>query len=64
MKDVVPNDFMEEQTRGTNSIEQTPKDSGQPDYTTCTICGKKFDTPAEASKHVTIEHMQKGEIPQ
>lgn len=55
---------MEEQPRGMNSIDETLKDSRQPDYTICTICGKKFDTQAEASKHVTIEHMQKGEIPQ
>ena len=56
---------MEEQVRrDTNSRVEDIKDPKQADYTICSICGKKFDTPAEASKHVTIEHMQKGEIPQ
>jgi uncharacterized C2H2 Zn-finger protein len=27
----------------------------------CPICGKVFDSIAEAQKHMTIEHMQKGE---
>jgi hypothetical protein len=27
----------------------------------CPICGKEFDSIAEAQKHMTIEHMQKGE---
>lgn len=31
--------------------------------TKCSICGKTFDDIAEMQKHVTVEHMQKGEIP-
>ena len=27
----------------------------------CPICGKDFDSIAEAQRHMTIEHMQKGE---
>jgi hypothetical protein len=27
----------------------------------CPICGKVFDSIAEAQKHMTLEHMQKGE---
>ncbi len=29
----------------------------------CPICGKTFQSIAEMQKHLTIEHMQKGEIP-
>lgn len=29
----------------------------------CPICGKTFQSIAGMQKHLTIEHMQKGEIP-
>jgi hypothetical protein len=31
--------------------------------TSCPICGKRFDSIAEVQRHLTVEHMQKGEIP-
>ena len=55
---------MEDEVESIKSAEDQRKDSTKTDYTICPICGKKFDTPAEANKHVTIEHMQKGEIPE
>jgi hypothetical protein len=47
-----------------NSVDKQGNNETEPNYRVCSICGKEFDTPAEASKHMTIEHMQKGEIPQ
>ncbi len=32
--------------------------------TQCPVCRKKFDSVAEVQKHLTVEHMQKGEIPE
>ena len=55
---------MEGEAESIKSVEEQRKDPTNTDYTICPICGKKFDNPAEASKHVTIEHMQKGEIPE
>ncbi len=37
--------------------------SGEAREMQCPICRKTFQSIAEMQKHLTIEHMQKGEIP-
>jgi hypothetical protein len=32
------------------------------DSSTCELCGKKFSSFAEMQQHMTIDHMQKGDI--
>jgi uncharacterized C2H2 Zn-finger protein len=48
-----------------DSVESRSKGPAHRDAseTRCPICGKVFDTVAEKQKHLTVEHMQKGEIP-
>lgn len=33
------------------------------EYLTCRACGKKFDSLGDLQIHLTVEHMQKGDIP-
>jgi hypothetical protein len=32
------------------------------DSSTCKLCGKKFSSFAEMQQHMTVDHMQKGDI--
>lgn len=45
-----------------NDEDNKPASENSQD-TRCPVCGKKFDSVAEVQKHLTVEHMQKGEIP-
>jgi hypothetical protein len=33
------------------------------DSSRCKLCGAKFSSFAEMQQHMTVEHMQKGDIP-
>jgi hypothetical protein len=33
------------------------------DSSTCKLCGRRFSDFAEMQQHMTIDHMQKGDIP-
>jgi len=41
---------------------QPTSDSNKPPH--CRICGIKFDDMAKMQRHVMIEHMDKGDIPE
>jgi hypothetical protein len=32
------------------------------DSTVCKLCGKKFSSFAEMQQHMTVDHMQKGDV--
>ena len=37
-------------------------ENSKADSSTCGLCGKKFSGFAEMQQHITVDHMQKGDI--
>jgi stress-induced morphogen len=37
--------------------------SGNRSKLKCSICGKEFENLGDLQRHITVEHIQKGEIP-